>query len=624
MFIREYKTNNKKTGIVYITHRLVEAYRNSEGANLQRIIMHLGTLDLHKSEWRKLAAALEASLSGQLSFLDVDPEISIIAEKAIEHNNFKKSKTLATITRKHNQEIVEVDLQSIATTGSRTLGPELVANNEWERLNFDGILAGCGLNNKEIALSKGVILGRLIEPSSDFKTWEWLTTRSSLLEMLPIDLSKIGKDLVYETADILLSSKSKIEEKLRNQENLLFPSDIKIFLYDLTNTYFEGSALKNDLAHHGKCKSKRMDCPLVTLALVVDSFGFPVFSQIYAGNQSEPETLADILNKIITDQQIILGSSKPTIIMDRGIAITENIALLREKNFNYVIIERRASEKDYIKEFETAKKDFTKIDTCKKSEYGDENHVYIKKIENDEMTCRVLCLSEGRERKEQAIDTKKEERFLCDISKLKKSIEKGNIKDIGKIHERVGRLKEKYSSMAKYYNITIIGDGDSLQAIEVLLERKPIRETRNVLTGCYVIETTHKELVAEEIWNLYMTLTSVEGAFRSLKTDLGLRPVYHQNSTRTQGHLFISVLAYHLLINIERRLRNNGDTRKWETIKKQLSTHQRTTVIFTDKNDVINHIRVSGNPESIHKEIYKMLGVKAFTKRIHEKFGKRL
>lgn len=339
--------------------------------------------------------------------------------------------------------MVEVDLQSIAATAARSLGPELVANNEWERLNFSGILSECGFDSKEIALSKAVILGRLIEPSSDFRTWEWLTTRSSLLEMLPVDLSKIGKDLIYEISDTLLSHKLKIEKKLRNQEDLLFPGESKIFLYDLTNTYFEGSAINNTLAHHGKCKSKRSDCPLVTLALVVDNFGFPVFSQIYTGNQSEPETLVDVIKKIIEDQQAVLWSTTPTIIMDRGIATADNIALLKEKSFDYVIIERRASEKDYIDEFKNAKETFSKIDVCKKSAYGDANQVYIKKIENDELTCRVLCLSEGRERKERAIDTKKEERFLADIEKLQASIEKGNIKNVSKISERVGRLKEK-------------------------------------------------------------------------------------------------------------------------------------------------------------------------------------
>ncbi|HZK61052.1 MAG TPA: hypothetical protein VFC41_03180 [Anaerovoracaceae bacterium] len=144
------------------------------------------------------------------------------------------------------------------------------------------------------------------------------------------------------------------------------------------------------------------------------------------------------------------------------------------------------------------------------------------------------------------------------------------------------------------------------------------------MTGCYVIETTHKAYEALEIWKLYMTLTNVESAFRALKSDLGMRPVYHQSKERTEGHLFISVLAYHLLINIERRLREKNDHRKWSTIKTELSTHRRNTIIFTDSNNEINHLRVSGILESNHKEIYKLLDVKNPIQRIHKLAGIRL
>lgn len=624
MFIRKYETVNKKTGTIYVTHRLVEAYRTEEGLVRQRVIMQLGTLSLPKSEWRKLAIALEISLAGQATFFDEDPEIASIAAKSMEHHLLIKSKTNAKTLRIENQEIVSIDLQSIATTESRSLGPELVAVNEWNRLNFDSILKNSGFDDKEIALAKTVIIGRLIEPSSELSTWNWLENRTSLIEMLPYNLENTGKNPVYEIADQLIFNKENIENQLRKQEEFLFPDGVKIFLYDLTNTYFEGSCLGNELAAHGKCKSKRTDCPIVTLALVVDNFGFPVFSQIYSGNQSEPETLEDIITKLMDTQQNLFQGTKPTIVMDRGIATIDNIKLLKEKSFDYIVIERRAIENNYKADFETAKEDFEKIENPKKSAYGDENDVYIKKVENDEDTCRVLCLSEGRERKEMAIDTKKEERFCTDISKLKKSVNKGNVKESSKVFERIGRLKQRYSSITKYYDINVTLDETTQKATDVTWTKKPIRQDRNVLAGCYVIETTHKELAAKEIWELYMTLTNVEYSFRSLKTDLGLRPVYHQNAERTKGHLFISVLAYHLLINIERRLRECGDIRKWSTIKKELSTHQRTTVIFTDSDNVIHHVRVSGKPELMHQEIYKLLNVKDITKRIHKMVGTRL
>ena len=624
MFIREVTTKSKKNGATYTNHKLVEAFRTENNEVRQRIIMNLGTLTLKREDWKKLASALESLLSGQETLFNDSTEINEIAAKAIENNNLIQKKTKVKALREEKQQLVTVDLNSFNTTEDRSLGAELVANNEWSRLNFDNILKKCKFDDKEISLTKAVVIGKLIEPSSDLAVLDWLQKRSSINEMLLVDLSTIGKDLIYEISDKLILSKDLIEEELRNQEETLFQTAPKVFLYDLTNTYFEGVCLENDLAEHGKCKSKRTDCPLVTLALVVDNHGFPLYSKIYAGNQSEPETLKDVIEKLLRDKTTLFQYIMPTFVMDRGIATKDNIALMKEMKLDYIVIERGAVEKKYKNQFESAKEDFEKINATTQSEYGDANDVYIKKIDHSEDTCRVLCLSEGRERKETAIDTKKEERFLTDISKIKTSIDKGNIKEAGVVFERVGRLKQRYSSMAKYYDVTVIEDKITKKVTDLKWTKKEIRKERTVLSGCYVIETTHKEYDALEIWKLYMTLTNVEGAFRALKTDLGMRPVYHQNKERTEGHLFISILAYHLLINIERRLREQNDHRKWSTIKTELSTHRRGTIIFSDSNNEINHLRVSGMPESNHKKIYKLLDVNDPTVRIHRLAGVRL
>lgn len=624
MFIREVTTKNKKNGITYVNHKLVEAYRTENNEVRQRIIMNLGTLTIKREDWRKLASALESLLSGQETLFNDSSEINEIAAKAMENNRLLQKKTEVKALREETKLLVTADLNSFNTTEDRSLGPELVANNEWNRLKFDDILKKSKFSDKEISLVKTVVIGKLVEPSSDLAVLDWLQKRSSINEMLPVDLSTIGKDLIYEISDKLILCKDLIEGELRKQEESLFQITPKVFLYDLTNTYFEGVCLENTLAEHGKCKSKRTDCPLVTLALVVDDYGFPVYSKIYAGNQSEPETLKDVIEKLLQEKTNLFQYVMPTFVMDRGIATKDNIALMKEKKLDYIVIERGAVEKTYKKQFENAKTGFEKVNATTKSEYGDTNDVYIKKIDYSEETCRVLCLSEGRERKETAIDVKKEERFLTDVSKIKASIDKGTIKVAGVAFERVGRLKQKYASMAKYYDITVVEDEITKKVIDLKWTRKAVRAERTVLSGCYVIETTHKEYDAIEIWKLYMTLTNVEGAFRSLKTDLGMRPVYHQNKERTEGHLFISVLAYHLLINIERRLREKNDHRKWNTIKTELSTHRRSTIIFTDSNNEINHLRVSGIPESNHKKIYKLLEVKDPTVRIHQLAGFRL
>jgi transposase len=633
MFIREYVTHNKKTDTRYLTHRLVESIQTEKGPR-QRIVMHLGTLSLPKCEWRKLAKILESRLAGQLSFLeDASPEIASAADKALEHFRFMKSQREERASQMKNREIIEVDAQSIATGYSRSLGPELVANSFWERLGFNKILTALGFTLKQLCLIKALIIGRLVAPGSDRGTWRWFCRRTALAEMLPVDLTHIGKDAFYEIADDLYLRKSQLEKALRNREITLFSINTTLFLFDLTNTYFEGSCLKNDLAARGKSKEKRTDCPLVTLALVVDQLGFPVVSQIYAGNQSEPETLADILDDLYKEGQIEFKGIRPTIVMDRGIATKGNIDVLKAKEYPYIVIERRAVEEEYLKEFESVRQTFERIDlnytndsdTSRKTrnDLQDAKAVYVKKVPIED-GCRVLCYSEGRARKERAINDRQEKRFLEAFGKLQKSVAKGNIRRVEKVSARVGRLQERHPGAFAHFDIIATADEAGKKVQTLTITKKPIIEEGITLNGCYVIETSHKDMTAKEIWRHYMTLTEVEGAFRSMKTDLGVRPVYHQIAQRTKSHLFVSVLAYHLLVSIEHTLRLNGDHRTGSTIRDELSTHQRNAVIFTDAHNKIHHIRVSGMVEKEHREIYHLLGVKDPLRRTHRLAGSRL
>jgi len=333
---------------------------------------------------------------------------------------------------------------------------------------------------------------------------------NSQTRLLPVDLSQIGKDPLYEIGDLLLLHKNALEKGLREQEAILFPQERALFLYDLTNTYFEGSAQKNELAHRGKSKEKRSDCPLVVLALVVDSQGLPIYSQIYKGNQSEPETLESILERLYCAQDSLFKETLPTIVMDRGIATKDNIALLQAKEYPYVVIERRAVEKDYVHEFETAKETFEKISNASSGP------VYVKKIES-ETGCRVLCLSEGRERKENAMDSLKEARFLQDLERLKVSIERKNILLVTKVSERMGRIKERYPSIASHYEIILELDEERKKVVKLYWTKKASRKRRSTLTGCYVIETSHRELEAKEIWELYTTLVNPEFLNRNIQ-----------------------------------------------------------------------------------------------------------
>jgi len=326
--------------------------------------------------------------------------------------------------------------------------------------------------------------------------------------------------------------------------------------------------------------------------------------------------MKDMLKRIETqlwgNQQLL---TKPTIAMDRGIATEDNVEYLQANKYPYVVIRREDGRDDYKELFQSGRETFTRIkEKGKKSVYGDENAVYVKKLEpvGGATTCKVLCISEGKARKEQAIantkDKKRDKRFLETISNFNRSIKKGTIKKPDKVEAKLSRIRASHRLASTRYESAVLKDEAGV-VTGVVLNAKEKPQAGDILYGCYVMETTHTELPDADIWNLYMTLTNVERAFRSMKEELGMRPVYHQNGERSAAHLFISVLAYHILATIKKLLRQKDDHRQWETLREELSTHTRSTIILKDKDGNVYHTRVSGTPEDNHDDIYKKLDV---------------
>jgi transposase len=320
--------------------------------------------------------------------------------------------------------------------------------------------------------------------------------------------------------------------------------------------------------------------------------------------------LNEILEKIGYFEAYLPGMF-PTLVMDRGIATAENVKLLKDKNLPYILITRGPRNADYLEAFENYETDpgFESIIRNKKE-------IKIKKIENsDSDIVEILCVSQGKKEKENAIKRRWTQRASEDIALLQKSVLKGNIIQKDKILKKVGRLEERYAGLNKYFSIDLTDDNSRSGCVsELKFRENPVfdieQNDSDPLNGTYVIETVLKNKSAEEIWELYMTLTRVEEAFRCLKSDLGTRPVYHQIARRTEGHLFISVLAYHLLVNIEYKMEMAGDSRRWSTTRKVLSTHQRSTVILIDDKLRIHHVRISGQPEPSHSKIYDALKIR--------------
>lgn len=657
MFIREKQTKNKKTGNIYVKHVLVESFHTANGPR-QRTVMQLGQLDLPKNHWPVLAKELEKRLAAdpkqkQLSFvtdnkakqtLELENQVRVLADKAINDYHSLKSRTSTALTEsqvyprpaRSNHESNEnpvvdseegalfkvVDCNSLTTTCSRSFGPELLGHHVWRQLRFLSVLKKCGFNNREMSLSEAVIVGRLVKPGSDLSTWNWIRNHSAISELTSVSLNRIKKDAVYEISDQLLKHKKTIERHLLEREQELFPNRQSLYLFDLTNFYLEGNCENNSLAQFGKSKEKRNDLRIVSLALMVDADGFPVTSRIYKGNIGEPTTLSDILEDIgylNPNGQLEFLTTKPVLVMDRGIATTDNIKLIKDCQLPYIVVERSPKHKNYAEDFGDYRNTFERI--VRKGQQD----VWIQKTsDSDDESCRVLCVSEGRKAKEKAIVNRWVKRATDDLQRLRTSIHKGSIKAIDKVNQRLGKIKGRYSGFNKRFSTEITSDADGKKAVDLVWKtHEADPEEKETLFGCYVIETNRQNLTAEKIWHLYMTLTRVEAAFRSLKTDIGTRPIYHQLARRTEAHIFVSILAYHLLISIEYQLSRQGDTRSWKTIRSVLETHHRNTIIFTDKDKLINHIRQSAQPEPSHVDIYRKLNVRDPLKRNHYIAGRR-
>ncbi|MBM3119937.1 MAG: IS1634 family transposase [Chloroflexi bacterium] len=612
MFIRRKTIISKRTGITSYYYQLVESVNTGKGPRLN-VLLHIGQLDITEEERKILSTLIDHQIKGlprQARFTD---KIEQLAESIY----FKYIQTFGKPLSQTSSEDAFGELrilkESLEIGYFRSVGAELLALHYWKALKFTRILLDCGFRKRQVELAQIAILGRLLSPGSECHTARWFNKQSSLSEFCVELRDGITKDSLYRIGDLILEHKSEIETKLRSNLKRLHYLVDRVYLYDLTNTYFEGNKFDSLLCKRGKSKEKRDDCPLVTLALVVDQDGFPVFSRIYAGNQSEPKTLKEVMDEIRNNHEdIIERLVHPMVVLDRGIATKDNIAWLKGDGYTYFVIERRNAVTDFRKEF-ISMEDFTESQDRKKGK------LFLKKTTDNDLT-RILVYSEAKALKERGMVSQRERRYLEEVEHLIGINKSGYLLDEKKILIRIGRIKERYGSVAGGYDFCLHRDKKNQHQItrieQIDLNRKTVKAE---FPGCYVIETNSVGLSSEEIWGFYMKLNEVEAAFRCLKTDLGTRPIHHQNDTRVEAHLFCSVLAYSILKSIIRKLADQDIHMSWTSIKEVLSTHMRATIMFTDPEGYRTHIRQTGQPEDEAKKLFSILKVKVNKNQITNK-----
>ncbi|MBA3006651.1 MAG: IS1634 family transposase, partial [Desulfocapsa sp.] len=576
MFIRQTKTSSTVAGDAYYTFRLVASER-TDGKVRQLTVLNLGrNFSLPREQWPELSARIDQILHGQISLFPasdvVEPLAQHYAAILIARRDAEKESAPSMTPTPGNYQ--EVDIDSLELTQPRSVGVEHVGVAALNWLDFHTILADAGLNGVQRAVAFGSIIARMAKPGSEQASWQWLREQSAMGEFLDVDFNTMSAMRLYRVSDLLIKHREKIEDALFAKVKNLFSLQSTVTLYDLTNTYHEGEMAGNPKAKRGHSKEKRSDCPLITLGLVLDGSGFVRRSRMFEGSVAESTTLESML-------QGLEAPAGALVIMDRGIATEANILWLLAHHYRYLVVSR---ERKRQFEQEAA----TPVSTAS----GQTVHIQ-KVVSEDGQEARLYCFSEERQKKESSMTARFCKTFEDGLQKLADGLNKPRCtKNKDKLLQRIGRLQQKSHGIGQHYTINLSTDENNI-VTALTWERIPVSGSQLTHPGVYCLRTNELAWDETTLWRTYTMLTDLEAVFRSLKSELGMRPVYHHKEERAEGHLFITVLAYQAVQLLRHKLKAKDINGSWNTLRNTLSVQQRITATFKQRDGRTLHVRKS-------------------------------
>ncbi len=502
--------------------------------------------------------------------------------------------------RASRADIRQVDLDSLDLVRPRSLGVEHAGLSAMRQCGFEDKLAEPGLNRPPIAAAVGNIIARMAHPGGELATHAWLQQRSALGELMDFNFEAMDLNRLYRASDALYKHRDALQEHLFGAACSMFGLAQTITLYDLTNTYFEGVAAGVGKAKRGHSKECRSDCPLVTLAMALDASGFVRRVQFFAGNASEPATLKDMLTGLH-------AAPGATVVMDAGIAAQANLTWLREQGYHYVVASKLRGRQ---------------FDPTQATEVQSAGDVPIKlqrvASQSDKGEVLLYCHSPAREEKDRAIDTAKAAGLEAALTRLQAGLSKPRgAQDVATVMQRLGRAKQRFARAAQHYEITVATDAEGKLVTAISWVKNILPGSAAAHPGVYCLRTTLVEQDNATLWRTYIMLTELESVFRSLKTDLGLRPVFHRVDRRVEGHLFISVLAYHFVHTLRLQLKAQGINDSWSTLRQTMATQRRVTVTLQRRDGRVVHVRKATRPKPRHQTLATALKLDPNPGRTH-------
>jgi transposase len=596
MYIR--KSIRGYKGKTYTNYVLVESVHTAKGPR-QKTVCSLGDLSPRpRAEWLKLARKIEDALVGQDDLLDAaDGEVADIVRRVQARRAHGGKVTPPPRTAR--AALIKVDPSRVTTERHREAGPVHVGHQFWQRLDLDRILRDCGLSAATRRLACAMALNRLIAPCSEHAMPDWIR-RTALADILGVDFGRLTEDPLYGVLDKLHPHRAAIEAALVARERSLFNLDATIYLYDLTSTYFEGECARNGKAKRGYSRDHRADCKQVVVGLVVSREGFPITHEVFAGNAQDRTTLAAMLDRLAERAGLRQGA---TVVVDRGMAFDDNLAEITDRKLHYVVASRQPERDRWLADFEDTDGFAPVLRQSSPLNPAQKKTTIEVKTRVDGEKTYALCRSEQRIAKDRAIRAKQEGRLRADVDRLVKRVAEKKLVKAEKINQAIGRLKERYPRVARYFDLSYEAQTATLQA--QFNADKYAKAER--LDGCYLIKTDRNDLSGDELWRIYILLTRAENAFRDMKSPLAERPIFHHTERRTEAHIFLCVLAYHLLIAIEKTLLDQGVHSSWPTVRDTLKTHQICTVVLPADDGSCLRIRKAATPEPDVHDLYRRL-----------------
>lgn len=586
-------------------YRLVESYRNELNRICHRTILNVGYLDdLEPEQLNKIQKHLTNRAEGKVTmFEEEDPEVLKYTELFWHRMVSEKRIDLPEESVEKRKRLVDVD--TIKHKDVREIGAEWMGYQALEQLQLKGFLETLGWSDLHIQLTLTQLISRAVYPASELKTSRWIKENSAICELTGYPLEKMTKDKLYQNALSLYKIKDDLEQFLSRRTNELFDLEDKIILYDLTNTYFEGEKRNSSLAKFGRSKEKRSDAKLVVLALVVNAEGFLKYSNIFEGNTSDSTTIPSIIEnlRINTSQ----SAQKATVVIDAGIATEDNLELIKNKGYNYICVSRKT-----LKDYKAVEGSAPQLIAT-----NNKQQITVQKVTSDSCTDYYLKVkSPGKELKETAMKSQFESRFEEELSKIKAAVDKKfGTKKADKIHQRIGRAKEKYPSVSKYYVIDIETNDKGIVTQIKWNKEKGLVESVNL--GVYFVRTNLPIEQETELWQAYNTIREIESSFRCLKTDLDLRPIYHKNDDATLAHLHLGLLGYWLVNTIRYQLKQQKINHSWQEIVRIGNTQKVVTTTGINQYEEVVSVRRCSEPNQQLSQLYQALRYKThpFVKR---------